>query len=156
MGGSPVLPGRSPVSTSSSARPGQASCLPTQVQQMQKVIQLDPRDNVLIALTDLKQGEQVEFNGTTYSLISNVPAKHKFATADLPLGADVIMYGVLVGKASQPVKNGEALTLANLRHEAADYHKKAREYHWAPPEVSSWRQRKFLGYRRSDGQVGTR
>ena len=28
--------------------------------------------------------------------------------------------------------------------------------HWTPPDVSSWRQRTFLGYQRSDGQVGTR
>ena len=29
------------------------------------VVQLDPRDNVLIALTDLKAGEQIEFGGQT-------------------------------------------------------------------------------------------
>src|SRR5213080_1601433 len=123
---------------------------------MQRVLQLDPRDNVLIALTDLKQGDQVDFSGSKYSLISNVQAKHKFATTDLPLGADVIMYGVLVGKTYQPVKKGEVLTLANLRHESAEYQEKSAGYSWIPPDVSRWRQKKFLGYRRSDGQVGTR
>src|SRR5213080_3845372 len=123
---------------------------------MQRVLQLDPRDNVLIALTDLKQGDQVDFSGSKYSLISNVQAKHKFATTDLPLGADVIMYGVLVGKTYQPVKKGEVLTLANLRHESAEYQEKSAGYSWTPPDVSRWRQKKFLGYRRSDGQVGTR
>src|SRR6266513_5660723 len=123
---------------------------------MQKVLQLDPRDNVLIALNDLKQGDQIEFRGTNHSLVSSVPAKHKFAIADLPLGADVIMYGVLVGKTFQPVKKGELLTLANLRHESAEYQEKAGDYRWNPPDVSRWRQSKFLGYRRSDGQVGTR
>lgn len=124
--------------------------------KMQRVLQLDPRDNVLIALTDLKQGDQVDFSGSKYSLVSNVQAKHKFATTDLPLGADVIMYGVLVGKTYQPVKKGEVLTLANLRHESAEYQEKSAGYSWTPPEVSRWRQKKFLGYRRSDGQVGTR
>jgi altronate hydrolase len=123
---------------------------------MQKVLQFDPRDNVLIALTDLKDGEQVQCNGTTYSLASSVPAKHKFATTDLPMGTDVIMYGVLVGKTYQPVKRGEALTLQNLRHESADYQEKSSEYAWKAPDVSRWRGRKFLGYRRADGQVGTR
>jgi altronate hydrolase len=123
---------------------------------MQRVLQLDPRDNVLIALSDLKQGDQVDFSGSKYSLVSNVQAKHKFATTDLPLGADVIMYGVLVGKTYQPVKKGEVLTLANLRHESAEYQEKSAGYSWTPPEVSRWRQKKFLGYRRSDGQVGTR
>ncbi len=45
-----------------------------------RVLQLDSRDNVLIALTDLSQGEQIEFAGNTYTLVSSVPAKHKFAT----------------------------------------------------------------------------
>jgi altronate hydrolase len=123
---------------------------------MQRVLQLDPRDNVLIALSDLKQGDQVDFSGSKYSLVSNVPAKHKFATTDLPVGADVIMYGVLVGKTYHPVKKGEVLTLANLRHESAEYQEKSAGYSWTPPDVSRWRQKKFLGYRRSDGQVGTR
>lgn len=123
---------------------------------MQKVLQLDSRDNVLIALTDLKQGEQIQFGGTTYALLTDVPAKHKFAAADLSEGAEVKMYGVLVGKACVTVKQGEALTLRNLRHEAAQYHEKSSEYMWEPPDVSRWRERKFLGYRRADGQVGTR
>src|SRR6266567_2954906 len=123
---------------------------------MQRILQLDPRDNVLIALTDLKQGDQIEFAEKSYSLISSVPAKHKFATMDLPVGADVIMYGVLVGKTYEPVTKGEALTLGNLRHESAEYHEKCGEYRWTPPDVSRWQQAKFLGYHRNDGQVGTR
>jgi len=48
------------------------------------------------------------------------------------------------------------LTLRNLRHEAAQYHEKSSEYAWRPPDVARWRDRKFLAYRRADGQVGTR
>src|SRR6266550_8052246 len=123
---------------------------------MEKVLQLDPRDNVLIALTDLDQRDPVEFAGRTYSLISKVPAKHKFATQHLPIGSEVIMYGVLVGKAFQPVRQGELLTVGNMRHEAAAYSEKSGEYSWVPPDVSRWREAKFRGFRRSDGQVGTR
>jgi altronate hydrolase len=123
---------------------------------MRRTLQLDPRDNVLIALTDLKKGEAVGNSGQPYALMSDVSAKHKFATEDLPMGASVIMYGVLVGKTSQPVKRGELLTTANLHHEAAEYHEKSTEFHWEAPDVSAWKSRKFLGYLRSDGQVGTR
>src|SRR5947209_5663238 len=123
---------------------------------MQKVLQLDPRDNVLIALADLQQGDSVEFNGSQYPLVSRVQAKHKFATQDLSIGSNVLMYGVLVGKTSQPVRRGEALTVQNLRHEALPYHEKSEEFQWRAPDVSRWKQRHFLGYRRSDGQVGTR
>jgi altronate hydrolase len=123
---------------------------------MPQVLQLDPRDNVLIALTDLRQGEAVEFAGTKYSLTSPVPAKHKFVTQDLAAGAAIFMYGVLVGKASHPIRKGELLALSNIHHEAAPYGAKKSHYAWTPPDVSRWRQRKFLGYQRSDGQVGTR
>jgi altronate hydrolase len=121
-----------------------------------KVLQLDSRDNVLIALTDLAQGEQIPFASQTYTLVSNVPAKHKFATEDLATGASVTMYGVLVGKAMGSIRQGELLTTRNLHHEAAAFHEKTEEYRWTPPDVSRWKQRTFLGYRRSDGQVGTR
>jgi altronate hydrolase len=124
---------------------------------MQKqVLQLDPRDNVLIALTDLKQGQTVEHEGSAYALVSSIPAKHKFAMQDLAVGNDVFMYGVLVGKASKPVKRGELLTVGNLHHQAAAFHEKSEEYRWTPPDVSAWTQRRFMGYHRSDGQVGTR
>ncbi len=124
---------------------------------MQKqVLQLDPRDNVLIALTDLKQGQTVEYSGDAYSLVSSIPAKHKFAMRELAVGSDVFMYGVLVGKASKPVKRGELLTVGNLHHQAAAFHEKSEEYRWTPPDVSAWKQRRFMGYHRADGQVGTR
>ena len=121
-----------------------------------KILQLDSRDNVLIALTDLRQGESVERNGNKYTLVSNVPSKHKFSTEDLPAGARVTMYGVLVGKTSQPVRRGELLTTANLCHQADEYREKQHEFHWQAPDVSRWKNRKLMGYARSDGQVGTR
>jgi altronate hydrolase len=123
---------------------------------MKRILQLDARDNVLIALSDLKQGETVDHGGEKYTLVSNVPAKHKFATEDLAVGAPVRMYGVLVGKTSQAVRRGEILTTANLHHEAAPYHEKAKNFQWHAPDVSRWKQRTFMGFARSDGQVGTR
>src|SRR6266481_9849549 len=123
---------------------------------LQKVLQLDPRDNVLIALTDLKLGERVEFAGNAHSLLSNVPAKHKFAMQDLEVGANVIMYGVLVGKTFKPVRQSELLTVGNIHHEAAAFHEKSEQHGWTPPDVSRWKGRQFTGYRRADGQVGTR
>jgi altronate hydrolase len=121
-----------------------------------KVLQLDPRDNVLIALADLKQGDSVQFNGSSYQLVSNVRAKHKFATTDLSVGDSVIMYGVLVGKAIHPIRRGELLTVGNIHHEASAYHDKTEQISWKAPDVSRWRERTFLGYHRGDGQVGTR
>ncbi len=120
------------------------------------VLQLDSRDNVLIALTDLKAGEQIEFAGQVYALPKSVPAKHKFAMRSLDIGDNVIMYGVLVGRAVKPIAEGELLTTSNIQHQAAPFHEQSDEFHWAPPDISRWQHRTFLGYHRSDGRVGTR
>src|ERR1700690_934704 len=120
------------------------------------VLQLSPKDNVLVALSDLRKGEKVEWSGCAYTLATDVPAKHKFATETLAAGSDVIMYGVLVGKATAPIARGEVLTTRNPPHEASSYHEKTEEYRWTPPDVSRWRQTTFQGFHRADGQVGTR
>ena len=121
-----------------------------------KVLKLDSKDNVLIALTDLRRGGQISLDSQSYILESDVPAKHKFATEDLAAGANVTMYGVLVGKAMEPIRRGGLLTTRNIHHQAAAFQEKTEEYLWTPPDVSRWKKREFLGYRRSDGQVGTR
>jgi altronate hydrolase len=120
------------------------------------VLKLHPNDNVLIALRDLHQGETIDFFQHSFALITDVPAKHKFATEDLSTGAVVRMYGVVVGKATQSIRKGAALNTRNLRHDAMPFGEKSTEHHWAPLDVTNWRSRTFLGYHRYDGQVGTR
>ena len=120
------------------------------------VLQLDPRDNVLVALTDLKAGEPIEFGGQTYTPPRNLPAKHKFAMRDLAIGDNVMMYGVLVGRTVKPIAAGDLLTTVNIQHQASPFHEQSSEFQWTPPNVSRWQQQTFMGYRRSDGQVGTR
>jgi altronate hydrolase len=120
------------------------------------LLKIDPRDNVLIALADFRQGESVNFDGQNYLLATDVPSKHKFATQTLLPGDSVVMYGVLVGKAVLPIARGEAITTRNLRHDAAAFHEKDATFHWAPPDVGKWSQKFFLGYHRTDGRVGTR
>ncbi len=121
-----------------------------------KILRLDARDNVLVALADLPKGEIIRFSGNDYLLLSDVPAKHKFLTQDLAAGDDVIMYGVLVGKVTQNLQRGDLLSTRNIRHAAASFHKIEGTPRWTPPHVSPWRTKTFLGYGRADGQVGTR
>ena len=120
------------------------------------VLQLHPKDNVLVALNDLRKGEEISVSGRTYTLRTDVPAKHKFATHDISPGGDVVMYGVLIGKAMEPIGLGERLTTRNTHHQAAPFHEKTENYQWAPPDASRWTQKTFSGYIRADGQVGTR
>ena len=99
-----------------------------------RVLKLDSRDNVLIALADLNQGEQIQFDGQTYetgferSRETQVRDRESCASA-----IDVIMYGVLVGAAVKPIQRGERLTTSNVQHQATDFHEKSGEYHWTPP-----------------------
>ena len=50
------------------------------------VIKMHPKDNVLVALTDLPRNEKVIFEGLIYELQDDVKAKHKFYTTDLYTG----------------------------------------------------------------------
>ncbi|MHB8501620.1 MAG: UxaA family hydrolase [Candidatus Acidiferrales bacterium] len=122
-----------------------------------RVLRIDSRDNVLVALTNLRAGEIVGFSRNDYTLLSDVPAKHKFLTQDVNAGGDIIMYGVLVGKAVENLRRGDLLSTRNIRHAAAAFHEaESAGPRWTPPDVSTWSNRTFLGYHREDGQVGTR
>jgi len=120
------------------------------------VLKLHHEDNVLIALRDLHSGERITLGNDSLALTSDVPAKHKFATQDLAPADSIVMYGTLVGKATQPIQRGSALNTLNVQHDAAPFREKSKEYTWIPPDVSRWRDQTFHGYRRADGQVGTR
>lgn len=120
-----------------------------------KVLQVHPKDNVLVALQDLQINEEVSFGGQIYKLKDAVRAKHKFVTEDLDRGAEVIMYGVLVGKAKQPIEMGRAVNLGNLAHAASDFAIGERKTDWQKPDTAAFDNRTFMGYHRKDGSVGT-
>lgn len=121
-----------------------------------KAIQLDSRDNVLVALADLPLGEEVSYSGNLYRLTMAIPAKQKFAMRDFAVGSEIVMYGVTVGRAREPIARGGLLSTSNVVHDAAGFSAKKVDYNWTAPDVSRWAERTFDGYHRVDGQVGTR
>lgn len=121
-----------------------------------KLIKVNPVDNVIVALTDLVQNEQIMFEGTTVSPTTDVKAKHKIAEKDFAIDDAVIMYGVLVGKAAKPVKKGEVITTENVKHQSEKVFGKNGNLGWTPPNVDRWKDKTFNGYHRTDGQVGTK
>lgn len=123
---------------------------------MNKYLQIHPTDNVLVALQDLPQGTEIGFNGSTITLLKDVPAKHKFMIAAVKEGDPITMYGVLVGKANTTIAKGETITITNVKHDANAFHEKDGTIEWQQPDVSKWANRTFMGYPRNDGQVGTR
>jgi altronate hydrolase len=120
-----------------------------------RTLKVHPKDNVLVALVDLHQGELIIDGDETYELKDNVPAKHKFVLQDLSPGDQIIMYGVLVGKAQLFVERGALLTTANIKHAATGFHTGEDHKGWTEPDITAWKDKTFDGFHRSDGQVGT-
>ena len=121
-----------------------------------QVLQLDPADNVLIALRDLAAGTLVTHAGRRLRLRETVPAKHKVMLADLPRGGTVTMYGVSVGRLLEPLRAGQWLRPDRVENATARYGDwPGPPPAWIGPDVSAYRERRFAGYHRADGRVGT-
>jgi len=120
-----------------------------------KFLQIHPDDNVLVALQDLKKGEVVVWNNDVITLQDEVDAKHKFFINEMQVGDEVLMYGVLVGKAIAYIPRGGRMTTENINHASQDYAYRDVDYKWQVPDVSAFQNRTFNGYHRQDGQVGT-
>ena len=119
------------------------------------VLKVHPKDNVLVALKNLTKGETVAFEGRNYVLQDNIPAKHKFFTQNINEGDEVMMYGVLVGRAQGFIAEGGLMSTANVKHAAQPYEYRGSNYKWSAPDVSKFKNRTFNGYHRADGRVGT-
>ncbi|GAB4094023.1 UxaA family hydrolase [Flaviaesturariibacter terrae] len=120
-----------------------------------RVLKVHRADNVLVALQDLARCEQVTYEGKSYTLVDDIPAKHKFFMQDMAAGDAVIMYGVLVGKAQYDVPAGARMSTENTKHAADPYDYRGVSYEWKAPDVSKFQGRTFNGYHRPDGRVGT-
>jgi altronate hydrolase len=120
-----------------------------------RILQVHPNDNVLVALQDLGKGEILEFKDQSYTLLEDVPAKHKFTTKEIAEGQDIIMYGVLVGKAKTLLPIGVRIATENIRHASDGYQLGERRTDWQMPSIEKWKNRTFMGYHRKNGSVGT-
>jgi altronate hydrolase len=122
-----------------------------------KILKIDPLDNVLVALSDLQMGETIENDGFSICLNENISAKHKFAIKEIGIGDTIYMYGVVVGRAKQQIKRGEAITTQNVIHEIEEYSipSKNNNISWDCPESELFSKKTFLGYHRDNGSVGT-
>jgi altronate hydrolase len=124
------------------------------------VLQLDPRDNVLVAFTSLAAETIVHYGhppaADSCPITQAIPAKHKLALVDLKPGDLIRMYGMIVGEAVEPIARGGLLSTRNVRHRAGAYSAIRQPAHFALPDAAAWTARSFMGYHRADGQVGTR
>ena len=119
------------------------------------VLQIDTKDNVMVALQNLRKGDIINKYNKEVVLQNDIKAKHKFFTKNMQPGDEVIMYGVLVGKAQEFIPVGGLMTKENIKHAANGFAYHAKAYQWTQPDVTRFANKTFNGYKRSDGRVGT-
>jgi altronate hydrolase len=120
-----------------------------------QLIKVNPTDNVAVALVNLTAGEVINFEGENITIETDVKMKHKIALVPFNVGDRIIMYGVLVGKASARIEIGGLLSTSNVKHESDKVTGKTETIGWTAPNIDKWKDRTWQGYHREDGQVGT-
>lgn len=92
-------------------------------------IMLDPKDNVVTCVRDVKAGETVYYwKEDAYLQVEakeNIPFGHKIALQDLGAEMEIYKYGELIGKTICPVGQGCLVDHKNIYSVPRDY---ASEY----------------------------
>lgn len=79
------------------------------------ILIIHPRDNVAVVLRSLAAGEVVVAHGIEgLTALSDIPASHKIALADIAAGAEVIKYGETVAVSTRDITKGEWVHAHNL------------------------------------------
>ena len=116
---------------------------------------LHPADNVAILTARAPQGSRPL--GLGVELAGPVMPGHKIAREDIPLGGAITKFGQVIGYATKPIAAGEHVHTQNCAFGAhdQDYHVGA-DLEAARAAIPKVAPRTFMGYRRANGQVGTR
>ena len=113
------------------------------------ILKVNPADNIIVALDDLKAGQVFAVNGSRIELQEDIPLKHKYSETSLDIGDSVYMYGVLIGHAIKTIRKGEKITVENIAHDLSEYALGQRTLDWNKPDVDKWKNRTFMGYHRA-------
>lgn len=124
---------------------------------MDEWVRLNGKDQVIIALRSFVAGESVVLEeGMECIVRENVDKGHKILTASVHKGEDIYKFGYSIGKAKTNLQPGVWVHTHNLRTGLEGI----VDYHYEPPIEDSNPIPKgtdtFLGYTRSDGEVGIR
>lgn len=120
-----------------------------------KYIQINPMDNVAVALENLNPGDILKVNGRSVCVAEEIPRGHKVALTDLSAGSEVIKYGFSLGNMADGVKEGCLVNERNLYTSLSGL--SGYEYKPCIAEIEKNEcNRTFNGFRRSNGSVGIR
>lgn len=122
---------------------------------MQDYIIINEKDNVAVALTDLKAGMVIFQGGRQVTVQEDIPRGHKVTLCGIPQGADVIKYGSPIGHTLCDVPAGHHIHTQNVKTNLGDLLK--YEYHPVDAFLETAKEERYFdGYRREDGSVGVR
>jgi altronate hydrolase len=118
-------------------------------------IQINPADNVIVALSPLAKGTAVAVPGVGEVVAAeDIPQGHKMAVRSIAAGEDVIKYGLPIGHVTGDVQPGQWLHTHNVKTNLSG----EVEYTYNPthPVVDPVEPETFMGFRRADGRAATR
>lgn len=118
------------------------------------VIRLHPADNVVVARVDIGIGTTVPSEGFTSR--SQVPAGHKIAARAILQGEPILKYSVCIGFAAADIAAGSYVHSHNVTFREFDRDYAFTRDYVPTPVLPAEEQARFMGYVRSDSEVGTR
>jgi altronate dehydratase len=120
-------------------------------------IVVDPADNVAVVKQAVEPGLAVRLpEGREVRLRHAVTPGHRFATRDIPAGTFVLQYGQPIGT-SRGIAEGDGITPQNMSNDVPVVRELPADLETPPPAyVPAAERRRFMGFRRPDGRVGTR
>lgn len=124
---------------------------------MNKYIRINPIDNVLIALMNIRAGDVIFIDESNLVVQNDIPVGHKIALIEIEENENIIKYGFPIGHACRKIKKGELVNDKNIKTNL----KGKLDYMYHPqktPNLSVKFSGKFVfkGYRRKNGDVGIR
>ena len=118
-------------------------------------IQINPADNVIVALSPLAKGAAVAVPGVGEVVAAeDIPQGHKMAVRAIAAGEDVVKYGLPIGHVTGDIQPGQWLHTHNVKTNLSG----EVEYAYNPthPVVEPVEPETFMGFRRADGRAATR
>ena len=88
--------------------------------RMRPYIKLHADDNVVVALVDLAQGDELEIDGQLIRVIMDVKRGHKLAITTIKENQQIIKYGFAIGHAKEVIEIGMHVHTHNVKTNLSD------------------------------------
>lgn len=119
---------------------------------MNKTIQINDKDNIVVAIKDLKKKEIIANN---IEIKDDIGKGHKIAISDIKKGENIIKYGYPIGQATEDIEKGRLIHSHNMKTNLSGIDEYKYEKNLNELDIP-FKDIKFQGYRRKNGDVGIR